>query len=38
MLEVGLFTIFEIKIEYICLEYNLSRGKIHPRYDPATFK
>ena len=28
MFEVGLFTIFEIKIEYISLEDNLSRGKI----------
>ena len=28
MFEVGLFTIFEIKIEYISLEDNLSRIKI----------
>ena len=28
MFEIGLFTMFEIKIEYICLENNLSRGKI----------
>ena len=28
MFEVGLFTIFEIKIEYISLEDNFSRDKI----------
>ena len=28
MFGVGLFTIFEIKIEYMSLEDNLSRGKI----------
>ena len=28
MFEVGLFTVFEIKIEYTSLEDNLSRGKI----------
>ena len=28
MFEVGLFTIFDLKIKYILLEDNLSRGKI----------
>ena len=28
MFEVGLFTMFEIRIEYISLEENFPRGKI----------
>ena len=28
MFKVGLFTVFEIKIEYISIEDNLPRGKI----------
>ena len=33
MFKVGLFTIFEIKIEYISLEDNFSRDKIQARDD-----